>query len=815
MTLHPSFDLLDAFVAAAGAPLAGGNNNATLNGTDGADQLTGSSGNDTLNGFGGDDILAGADGNDVLNGSTGNDQLFGGFGDDRIVWKAGDGSDLVDGGSGNDRLEISGSAGADNIAVVANGGSVFVGVGAAALDVARVETIVINTGDGNDVISAGNGLASLVHLTIDAGAGNDTISGGDGNDTLAGGTGNDAVTGGRGNDVVLLGSGDDSFTWNPGDGSDSVDGQDGSDTVFFQASNASEKVDLAAKGSHVSLTRDIGVVAMDLNKIERIDVRLLAGSDQLTVHDLAGTGVQQVNIDLTSSAGTGDGVADSLELQGSGAADKILLSASGSLLTVNGLSARVGISGAEGIDALTVAGGAGQDVIDASALLVGSPRLILDGGDGDDSLLGSQGADLLLGGGGKDSFSWKQGQGADVIEGQDGDDTLHVGGADAGDTIGIGTGQNGRLFVSDAVDQVFLDAGGIERLDIKGHAGVDNVFISSMAGGGVKSIDVDLGAADGQQDQIAVFGSDAAETLIVKTVKTDVSIDGLGAELRVHNFEGGGLDLLRVAGGAGDDTLDASAFTGKGLVLDAGAGADTLIGSAGGDTVTGGQGSDVARLGSGDDSFVWNPGDGSDTVDGDAGDDSLVFSGANIGETIDVSANGARAGLTRDIGLVRMDLNNVEHLDIVARGGADTINVHDLAGTDVQRVDIDLGAAGLDDGAVDVVNVEGTAASENITLSMHDGSLVVDGLAAQIVISNFGVGDQLHISGLGGDDVIDASRVLFSAAQLVLDGGDGADLLIGGDGADLMFGGPGDDVLIGGPGFDTLDGGPGDNVLIQ
>jgi hypothetical protein len=100
----------------------------------------------------------------------------------------------------------------------------------------------------------------------------------------------------------------------------------------------------------------------------------------------------------------------------------------------------------------------------------------------------------------------------------------------------------------------------------------------------------------------------------------------------------------------------------------------------------------VALLGAGDDTFIWNPGDASDTVEGQAGTDTLQFNGANIDEKIDISANGSRARLTRDVGNVTMDLNGVEHIEVNARGGADTITVNDLTGTDVNQVAIDLGA---------------------------------------------------------------------------------------------------------------------------
>ena len=137
---------------------------------------------------------------------------------------------------------------------------------------------------------------------------------------------------------------------------------------------------------------------------------------------------------------------------------------------------------------------------------------------------------------------------------------------------------------------------------------------------------------------------------------------------------------LVIDGGAGNDTITGSH------------GADTLIGGAGNDTVTGGQGNDSADLGDGNDTFIWNPGDGSDIVEGGAGTDTLVFNGANVGESIDISANGGRALLTRDIGIVTMDLNSVEHIQLNALGGADTITVNDLTGTGVTQVAIDLGA---------------------------------------------------------------------------------------------------------------------------
>ena len=193
---------------------------------------------------------------------------------------------------------------------------------------------------------------------------------------------------------------------------------------------------------------------------------------------------------------------------------------------------------------------------------------------------------------------------------------------------------------------------------------------------------------------------------------------------------------------------------------------------------------------------VWNPGDGSDTVDGQAGSDTLVFNGANINEKIDLSANGGHARLTRDIANITMDLDNVETVDVNAKGGADTITVNDLSKTDVNKVNIDLGGA---DGASDTVVINATNADD-----AHHRSPTTTAWSPcrasppEVTISNFEANnDRIVINGLGGDDVITASG-LGTAMLFTANGGDGDDVLIGSAGDDTLSGGAGDDVLIGG-----------------
>jgi Ca2+-binding RTX toxin-like protein len=206
------------------------------------------------------------------------------------------------------------------------------------------------------------------------------------------------------------------------------------------------------------------------------------------------------------------------------------------------------------------------------------------------------------------------------------------------------------------------------------------------------------------------------------------------------------LPAAKLSGGAGND------------VLTGGSGADQLFGDAGNDTLIGGRGNDQLFGGAGNDLFVWNPGDGSDVVEGGAGNDTLQFNGSNANEVMDISANGGRVTLSRDVGTIKMDLNGVENINVAALGGADTITVHDLHGTDVNKVNINLGAAtGGSDGQADIVNIDANP-GDKISFTEKNGVITVSGLGSDVTISNFDpTTDKIAINGLGPTDVIVAS----------------------------------------------------------
>jgi Ca2+-binding RTX toxin-like protein len=818
------------------AQLFGGAGNDVLTGGSGNDQLFGGAGNDTLLGKGGNDLLFGGAGDDTLIGGAGDDQVFGQAGNDLMIWNPGDGSDLFEGGDGNDTAQVNGGNGAEVFTISANGSRVrFDRVSPApfTLDIGTTENLVLNANGGDDIITAGNGLAGLIKLTIDGGAGNDTITGGDGNDTLLGGDGNDVITGGRGNDLLFGGTGDDTFIWNPGDGSDVIEGGDGTDTLVFNGSNASENINIAANHGRVKLTRDVGNVTMDVNGVENIQLNALGGADNITVGDLTGTGMTQVAIDLGVN-GAGDGQVDQVTVNGTNGNDQIHVSGSGGAVAVTGLAAQVNISHAEAGDLLTINGGTGNDTIDASGLAPGVIGLTIDGGAGNDTITGSQGNDTLLGGdgndtviggrgndvaflgNGNDTFIWNPGDGSDTVEGQAGTDTLVFNGSNAAENMDISAnGSRVRLFRD--VGNVTMDLNGIEHIQVNTLGGADTVTVNDLSGTDTKQVALDLsatpgsGQGDGSADTVIVNGTAGDDTITVASSGAGVVVNGLAAKVTIAGTEGG-LDSLVVNGLGGNDTINASGLK-AGLVnltLNGGDGDDKITGSQGNDLVIGGRGNDAVSLGAGDDTFVWNPGDGSDTVDGGTGNDTLLFNGSNAAENIDLSANGTHARLFRDVGNVTMDLNHMETVDINALGGADTITVNDLSKTDVNKVNIDLGGA---DNANDTVVINATNGNDVINVTNNNGVVSVTGLSTDVTISNFEANDRIVINGLGGDDVITASGLtgmLFTA-----NGGDGDDVLIGSAGNDILTGGAGDDVLIGGGGQDVLDGGPGNNTVFN
>ena len=445
-------------------------------------------------------------------------------GEDSIAASAqatGDAAVTVDGGDGADTATYTGTSGADTIGVARNGAAVATfAPGAVLMNTSGVEDLVVRGLGGADTVAGQNGIGSLTHLTVDGGSDDDTVRGGDGADTLVGGSGADLVDGNIGADTAFLGSGNDRFQWDPGDGSDVVEGQGGNDALNFNGSNAGEEIALSANGSRVRLTRNIAAITMDFDGIESAVVRALGSVDTITVNDLAGTALDEANVDLSATGGGGDGSADRVIANGTEYDDDLEVGSDGAVAVVSGLSAELRVTGAEPtLDTVTAATLGGADSITASSQATGDAAVTVDGGDGAD--------------------------------------TATYTGTAAADTIGVA--RNGAAVAAFAPGAVLMNISAVEDLVVRGLGGADTV--SGQNGiGSLTHLTVDGGSGDD-----SLRGGDGADTLL----------GGSGADLVDGNIGadtaslGGGDDRFQWDPGDGSDVVegqggdDALAFNGS------------------------------------------------------------------------------------------------------------------------------------------------------------------------------------------------------------------------------------------------------------
>src|SRR6476469_665557 len=149
--------------------------------------------------------------------------------------------------------------------------------------------------------------------------------------------------------------------------------------MLFNGANIAEKFDVSANGSRIRFTRDVASITMDLNGVEGIDLNALGGADQVTVNDLTGTDLTQLNVNLAATGGAGDGAADTVIVNGTNGNDNVRLFGSGTSVSVTGLPTLVNVTGTEGAnDALVVKGQGGDDGLDASLVNDNVVKLTLD-----------------------------------------------------------------------------------------------------------------------------------------------------------------------------------------------------------------------------------------------------------------------------------------------------------------------------------------------------------------------------------------------------------------------------------------------------
>jgi Ca2+-binding RTX toxin-like protein len=553
-------------------------------------------------------------------------------------------------------LTVTGTPAGERIALrLASGGRLVVDVGDNGtanftLLRSRFTRIVVNGGLGNDRlrINETNGaFTNTERTTLNGGSGIDRLLGGRYAETLIGGAGNDTVDGNAGADSAVAGAGADVVVWDPGDGSDVVQGGTGLDTLRFNGSAAAEVIAASASGTGLRLTRNLGNVVIRAQDVETLALNTLGGADTATVGHLAVTDVDTVNLDL-GVGGVGDGAADSVAVNGSGAGDVVQAATSGSIVQVTGLGAQINVTQPEAAnDRVTVNGLAGDDTL-AGGILSASIRLTLDGGAGDDTVNGGNGADTLLGGEGDDTidgnqgndvgflgagtdiFVWDPGDGSDIVEGQGDLDTLRFNGS-AGAEIFAASSNGGRLLFTRNIGNIVMDVDDVETLTLNALGGTDSVTVNDLAATDVATVNLDLGVGgvgDSVADAITVNGTVAADVMSLSGSAGAVTLASPAATIAIVDAQPAS-DTLTVNTSSGADLVGASglASTSVLLTVNGGANDDSLVGSQGNDTINGDAGNDFLNGGDGNDTL--NGGADTDTIDGGAGIDT-ASNGENV-----------------------------------------------------------------------------------------------------------------------------------------------------------------------------------------
>ena len=293
-----------------------------------------------------------------------------------------------------------------------------------------------------------------------------------------------------------------------------------------------------------------------------------------------------------------------VDVQGGGGDDTIRVDQSNGLFTDTGLL----LEGGNGND--TLIGGDGADV--------------LSGGSGNDTVDGNRGNDVALLGAGNDTFTWDPGEGSDTIEGNEGNDTLAFHGSNAAEKIAV-TANGPRARLTRDVAAIDMDFDGVENVDVTTLGSADTVTAGDLGGTAVKTVDVDPGTTDGAADTVIAQGTGYADDVTVKAVGGELTAAGLPTQTRMA--AGDALDTLEFDGLDGDDTL------------------------ASGTTVAG-----PAAAG----------------FDGGAGTDSATYKGTSGDDSIGIANNGTSARVFAP-GAAPLDVKAAEGVDIQALAGNDTV----------------------------------------------------------------------------------------------------------------------------------------------
>jgi Ca2+-binding RTX toxin-like protein len=364
-------------------------------------------------------------------------------------------------------------------------------------------------------------------------------------------------------------------------------------------------------------------------------------------------------------------------------------------------------------------GGSGIDLLigfEGDDTLKGGDQIdVLIGNQGNDILQGDRGNDLMFAGQGDDRMIWNNGDGSDLMEGGNGQDTVEVNGANSdGDDFRLEA--NGERAQFDRLNLVpfTLDVDDVEKFEINGNGGDDNVDINDLSGTDV--------------EKVVVTGGEGNDTVDASDSATP----------------------LEAFGDAGDDQLIGGTAN------------DTLSGGAGNDSIEGEQGDDTMIGGEGNDTLEWDDGDGSDLMSGGEGIDVIEVEGSLAeGDEFVLSQDGTTAIFDRvNLGQFTLTVDTSEEFEVAGEGGDDSFIVNDLSATDVELVSFDGGDGNdtLDASHTNVPIIADGGAGDDLLIGSTQDDQLLGGDGNDTLIGNGGndvliggAGDDLLIAEFDGD----------------------------------------------------------------
>ncbi len=562
------------------------------------------------------------------------------------------------------------------------------------------------------------------------------INGFGGNDTLTGAGGNDLIHGGTGNDILSGGAGNDTFFVNTGilEGIDSYSGGVGTDRIVATGDNTTIGIsgisgveEISGGGfANVKIKAAPTGVVFDFTNIALVGIAEIdggAGNDRIT----GSAGDDVINggggLDILNGGGGNDtflvGPANGFaRFNGGTGSNTIQATAENTAIRIQSIANVQEIS-AGGFGNVTITGAPDSDLLDFSTVTL-TDIVAINGGSGDDTIIGSIGDDFINGGAGNDRL--QGGEGADTINGGGGNNVLNGGGGDdillVDTKTSLNTYLGGAGFdtiqanIDDAV--ILVTSGSLSGIEAITSGGFGNVTISGTAG--VDTIDLrrisvndgEIAAIDGKDGNDTIYGANA--NVNTGTSGSDTIFGGTGDD--------------RILAGSGDD------------IVDGGADFDYLDGGAGSDTVNGGAGDDTI-VASGFDFLFGDDGNDTFTVRGGAGGFNNFDGGAGI-DTIAAATPG-------NIGIETMT-----DVEVITSAGFANVNVTGLStGGTLDFTNVEL---------VGIKSIFGSAAADDFTGSAGDDTIL----------------------GNGGDDVLNGGNgadIIGGGAGLdTLNGGTGGDI---------------------------------------